>query len=81
MKKLLVCLLALSGCITPQTLVTKQASDDHGCPAENIKVVSYSDNRNVVLDVCGEIRRYKDMNSNIYEGMSSWLDVTKLAEK
>jgi hypothetical protein len=82
MKILLVGLLALSGCITSAALASNQASFDHGCPTENIKVVSFSnDNRSAVLNVCGEVRRYKDMNGSIYDGMSVWVDVTKLAEK
>ena len=81
MKKLIVCVLALSGCITPQAFVTKQASVDHGCLESDIRLVSSSDNRNAVLDVCGKTRRYRDMNGSIYEGMPVWVDVTKLAEK
>lgn len=78
MKKLLFCVLALSGCISWQKIAASQASQDHRCPPEKVRVVSYSDDgRNIELDVCGRARQYRDINPSVSEGMSTWLDVTK----
>jgi hypothetical protein len=82
MRAFLICVVAFSGCITRQAIVSNQASFDHQCPVERIKMISYSnDNRSIVLNVCGEIRRYRDVNGSISEGVSTWIDVTKLSEK
>lgn len=78
MKKGLLCLLALSGCVSFKTMAANQASYDHQCPSENIKVLSFTDDgHNIELDVCGKVRRYRDMTPQGAEGIATWLDVTK----
>ena len=67
----------LSGCYHWQTEVTKQASFDHNCPVENVRILGDNgDNiaRAVRLDVCGNRRMYRDIGGDqIY----LWQDMTE----
>ena len=51
--------------------LVQQASFDHGCPAEKIKVKQSMEggmgDASFVLDVCGTERRYKRMGTAYYD--------------
>lgn len=79
----LIALLAfsvLAGCAGRnwQTRVIQQASFDHSCPQEQVRVLADNGDRMaraVRLDVCGRTRMYRDIGGS---EVFLWQDVTEL---
>jgi hypothetical protein len=65
-------------CMTPawQPRLVHQASYDHGCPEEQVRLLRDSGDvlsRTVDLEVCGKDKRYRDIGGN---RSTVWVDVT-----
>jgi hypothetical protein len=58
-------------------MVQNQASFDHGCPAQNVVILSDSGDpvsRAVWVDACGQRRLYRDLGG---QRAYVWVDVTE----
>jgi hypothetical protein len=71
MRRRLLGVMLLCGCAHFGAMT--QASEDHDCDRDSIKVLEDGTDT-VRLDVCGQERQYRDLS---HEGIT-WLDVTNL---
>lgn len=70
--------LLLAGCYDWRAEVSRQASFDHSCPVERVRVIADNGDqmaRAVRLDVCGRPRMYRDIGGT---RMYLWQDVTEM---
>jgi hypothetical protein len=71
---LLSMLSALTGCVSGQDRMIKQASFDHDCPPDKIEVLSEDTSIwSYNVNVCGKTRKYRDLGN---EKEFQFVDVT-----